>query len=354
MAEDVHWADVGTLDVIKLLARRVEALPVLALVTFRDDQLRPVAPLQIVLGELAGAPAVERRHVPPLSLEAVRTLAGASGAGAERLFERTGGNPFFVTEALAAMNVQMPDTVRWAVLARAAHLPAAARRLLEAVAVVPSRVELWLVQATAGYCLVGPGPRPRRRRVYPPARRRFAVRRCVHRLDDRQAGGGRGGRRRLPARGGLRACVIKDAAGADSFPGPPVARIAPSSRCLAGNPTPSALLALAGPSFEIRENLDADGVVRLALVGELDIAVADTVEERLRRLREGGPRIRLDLSGLEFIDSSGVRAIVLGLKHAREGGHELDVDRRVSAPIGRMIEIMGIGPQLWPGGQGGS
>ncbi|MBV9806028.1 MAG: hypothetical protein JO286_02535, partial [Solirubrobacterales bacterium] len=153
---------------IKLLARRVETLPVLALVTFRDDQLRPVAPLQIVLGELAGAPAVERRHVPPLSLEAVRTLAGASGAGAERLFERTGGNPFFVTEALAAMNVQMPDTVRWAVLARAAHLPAAARRLLEAVAVVPSRVELWLVQATAGYCLVGPGPRPRRRRVYPP------------------------------------------------------------------------------------------------------------------------------------------------------------------------------------------
>ena len=107
-------------------------------------------------------------------------------------------------------------------------------------------------------------------------------------------------------------------------------------------------MALAGPSFEIWENVDADGVVRLALVGELDIAVAGKVEERLRRVWEGDLRVRLDLSGLEFIDSSGVRAIVLGLKHARQRGHELDVERRVSSPVERMIQIMGIAPQLWP------
>ncbi|HTU85800.1 MAG TPA: STAS domain-containing protein [Solirubrobacteraceae bacterium] len=107
-------------------------------------------------------------------------------------------------------------------------------------------------------------------------------------------------------------------------------------------------MALAGPSFEIRESVDPDGAVRLALVGELDIAVADGVEERLRTHRDGGDRVRLDLSQLEFIDSSGVRAIVLGLKHARVGGAELDVDRRVSSTVGRMIQIMGIAPQLWP------
>jgi anti-sigma B factor antagonist len=107
-------------------------------------------------------------------------------------------------------------------------------------------------------------------------------------------------------------------------------------------------LALAGPSFEIRESVDADGAVRLVLVGELDIAVADGVEERLREHRVDGRRVRLDLSQLEFIDSSGVRVIVLGLKHARNAGAELDVDRRVSATVARMIEIMGIGPQLWP------
>ena len=107
-------------------------------------------------------------------------------------------------------------------------------------------------------------------------------------------------------------------------------------------------MALAGPSFEIRENFDADGAIRLALIGELDIAVADRVEERLRRHGADGKRLRLDLSQLEFIDSSGVRAIVLGLRHARQSGHALEVHRQVSPAVRRMIEIMGIEPQLWP------
>ena len=84
------------------------------------------------------------------------------------------------------------------------------------------------------------------------------------------------------------------------------------------------------------------------MIGELDIAVADGVEERLRQLSAAGRRTRLDLSQLDFIDSSGVRAIVLGLKEARRSGHELEVDRRISPTVARMIEIMGIGPQLWP------
>jgi len=109
-------------------------------------------------------------------------------------------------------------------------------------------------------------------------------------------------------------------------------------------------VALAGPSFEIRETVDDDGAVRLALIGELDIAVADGVEERLRAHRADGHSVRLDLSQLDFIDSSGVRAIVLGLKHARSGGVELNVDPRVSSTVARMVEIMGIGAQLWPGG----
>ena len=109
-------------------------------------------------------------------------------------------------------------------------------------------------------------------------------------------------------------------------------------------------MALAGPSFELRESVDADGTVRLALVGELDIAVADRVEDRLRQHGDDEGRLRVDLSQLEFIDSSGVRAIVLGLRQAREGGHELEVDREISPAVRRMIEIMGIEPQLWPTG----
>jgi len=150
VVEDVHWADEGTLDVIKLLARRIHALPALALVSFRDDQLTATGPLQIVLGELAGTRAAERRHIPPLSLDAVRTLAEPSAVDAHELFEKTGGNPFFVTEALAATGVDVPDTVRDAVLARTAQLAPAPRRLLEAAAVVPARTELWLLEVVGG------------------------------------------------------------------------------------------------------------------------------------------------------------------------------------------------------------
>lgn len=147
--EDVHWADEGTLDALKLLARKIGELPALALVSFRDNELSPVSPQQIVVGELARAATVERYHVPPLSLEAVRTLAAPWGADPGRLFDKTGGNPFFVTEALAASDVELPDTVRGAVLARAAQLSPPARAVLDAAAVVPSRIELWLLEEIA-------------------------------------------------------------------------------------------------------------------------------------------------------------------------------------------------------------
>ena len=107
-------------------------------------------------------------------------------------------------------------------------------------------------------------------------------------------------------------------------------------------------MALAGPSFEIRETVDSDGVVRVALIGELDIAVADAVEQRLRQHREDGRPVRLDLSRLDFIDSSGVQTLVLGMKHARKSGRGLEVDRDVSPSVRRMVEMMGIGSQLWP------
>lgn len=37
--EDLRWADEATLDVLRLVARRIEALPALVLATYRDDEL---------------------------------------------------------------------------------------------------------------------------------------------------------------------------------------------------------------------------------------------------------------------------------------------------------------------------
>src|SRR6266545_1238613 len=148
--EDVHWADEATLDVLRLLARRVEAVPALVVVSYRDDQLDRAHPLRIVLGELATSRAVGRVRLGRLSPVAVARLAEPYGVDAGELYRKTGGNPFFVVEALASGAGGIPDTVRDAVLARAARLSPAGLGLLEAVAVVPPQAEPWLLEALAG------------------------------------------------------------------------------------------------------------------------------------------------------------------------------------------------------------
>ena len=146
--EDMQWADEATLDVLTLLGRRVGSVPALIVASFRDDELGRAQQLRVVLGELAGRP--RRLKVAPLSPAAVTELADPYGFDGGELYRKTGGNPFFVTEVLAAGGEQIPETVRDAVLARAARLPMPARRLLEAVSVIPGQVDLWLLEALAG------------------------------------------------------------------------------------------------------------------------------------------------------------------------------------------------------------
>jgi DNA-binding CsgD family transcriptional regulator len=144
--EDVHWADEASLDVIRLLARRIDAVPALFILSYRDDQLDRSHPLRLVLGDLSRGAQVTRVELGGLSRTAVATLAGPLSLDAGELHARTGGNPFFVTEVLAAGTGRIPHTVRDAVLARAARLGPAAGELLDAAAVIPGRAELWLLE----------------------------------------------------------------------------------------------------------------------------------------------------------------------------------------------------------------
>jgi DNA-binding CsgD family transcriptional regulator/tetratricopeptide (TPR) repeat protein len=146
--EDLHWADEATLDVITLLATRISSAPAVVLASFRDDELDPSGRLRYLLGELVRRPA--RLKLDRLSRSAVAELAASHFLDLEELFRSTGGNPFFVTEVIAAGGERVPETVREAVLARAARLSAPARRQLETVSVVPGQVEPWLLEAMAG------------------------------------------------------------------------------------------------------------------------------------------------------------------------------------------------------------
>ncbi len=148
--EDLHWADEATVDLVRYLVRRVHALRALVLVTYRPGELAADHPLRILLGDAATATGARRLDLPPLSVDAVARLVEQSqavGRDAAEIHRVTGGNPFFVTEVLAAGGDGVPPTVRDAVLARTARLSTAAREVLDAAAVAGPRVELDLVAA---------------------------------------------------------------------------------------------------------------------------------------------------------------------------------------------------------------
>ena len=149
VVEDVHWADEATLDVLRYVGRRVADLPAMLLLTYRDDEIVEDHPLRRVLGGLSGE-AVHRLALAPLSRSAVASWAAGTGAASDALYRLTGGNPFFVSEVLASPRDAVSTTVVDAVLARVRQLNAATQRALEQLAVVPSRVELWLARALLG------------------------------------------------------------------------------------------------------------------------------------------------------------------------------------------------------------
>jgi hypothetical protein len=151
--EDVHWADEATLDVLRLLSRRIDGFRALVLATYRDDELDSSRLLRVVLGELARTPGVERLDIARLSEAAVAELAQTCEIDADAVYRTTGGNAFFVSEVLAAGTAQIPSTVRDAVLARAVGLSAGASALLGAVAIAPPSAALAVLEVIAGAAL---------------------------------------------------------------------------------------------------------------------------------------------------------------------------------------------------------
>jgi DNA-binding CsgD family transcriptional regulator/tetratricopeptide (TPR) repeat protein len=149
VVEDAHWADEATLDALKYLGRRVGSTPSLLVLTYRDDEVGVHHPLRSVLGDLPSE-STTRISLARLSPVGVEELARRAERPAHGLYDATGGNPFFVTEVLAGDGGDIPETVVDAVLARAARLSEGGLRLLEAVAVVPGSIEIWLLEELAG------------------------------------------------------------------------------------------------------------------------------------------------------------------------------------------------------------
>jgi DNA-binding CsgD family transcriptional regulator len=114
--------------------------------TYRDDEVDRDHPLQHLLGLVSRVERVHRLPLARLSPDAVRRLSAGTALDSGRLYEVTSGNPFFVTEVLAAGDAgRAPPTIVDAVLARIGDLDPSTVDSLEQLAVVPSTLDRWLV-----------------------------------------------------------------------------------------------------------------------------------------------------------------------------------------------------------------
>jgi anti-sigma B factor antagonist len=82
--------------------------------------------------------------------------------------------------------------------------------------------------------------------------------------------------------------------------------------------------------------------VCLEVEGELDLATAPQLEEMLCRELDADHEVILDLSGVTFMDSSGLRAIVTSTRAANSNGARLRISGSLLPQIRRLIEITGL------------
>ena len=151
--EDVHWADEATLDLLKFLGRRIDRVPCLLVLSWRDDEVSATHPLRRLLGELPSSLAT-RLVLQPLSPEAVARLATQAMRPAAGVHAMTRGNPLFVSELLRHGTEGVPQRVQDLVLARFARLGEAAQAVVRLASTVPTRIDSALVDD-----LLAPSPR---------------------------------------------------------------------------------------------------------------------------------------------------------------------------------------------------
>jgi anti-anti-sigma factor len=106
-----------------------------------------------------------------------------------------------------------------------------------------------------------------------------------------------------------------------------------------------------GPALEptplsIRVDGSDDGRVWARLTGELDLATVPELTEVLHEQLSVGRHVVLDLSMLDFVDSSGLQGILVALKEAASLPGTLSISSAIPPQVHRLLEIAGVLPSL--------
>jgi DNA-binding CsgD family transcriptional regulator/tetratricopeptide (TPR) repeat protein len=171
--EDLHWSDPVSLDLLRHAGRTLQELPILLLITYRDDDIATGDALARLLPLLIRESEAVRLHPGQLSAELVGDLVGPryalNAADASRLVThvvaRTDGNPFFVNEVLQGLEddrllrpveggwvlgdltqARVSPLLRQLLESRLGRLEPRTRHALQVAAVIGQEVELDLWQ----------------------------------------------------------------------------------------------------------------------------------------------------------------------------------------------------------------
>jgi len=181
--EDVHWSDETSLDFLHYLARRCAASPLLVVLTYRSDEVRPS--LSQFLAQLDRERLAQECALVPLRQSEVSAMLYAifalrrsvyvvpplaQGDLLDALYSLTEGNPFFIEELLKSLieagdifytqgrwerkelgELRLPRSVQDAVERRAAQLSDGARQVLHLAAVAGRHFDFALLQALTQY-----------------------------------------------------------------------------------------------------------------------------------------------------------------------------------------------------------
>lgn len=85
-----------------------------------------------------------------------------------------------------------------------------------------------------------------------------------------------------------------------------------------------------------------DGHLRVQVRGELDLSTSPELGEALGRAIEDGNSVKLDLSGVTFIDSTGLNTLIRALSACEANGSALTLSPGLPPHVARVFEITGL------------
>jgi predicted ATPase/DNA-binding SARP family transcriptional activator len=176
VVEDIHWADPATLQCLHYLARHINRVPIILILSFRKESLSSNADLVVLLHSLQREAHVTSLSLARLTEEDTTALLGQTTDTALNadylghwLYLETEGNPFFLISLLQSLredglldnaaetdwlvltrtdpNLTLPDAIRDSVRNRLQRLPQAEQEVLDWMAVYGRRLDFSALQA---------------------------------------------------------------------------------------------------------------------------------------------------------------------------------------------------------------